>query len=216
MEPFGRYHLAESLGVADAAEVYRAYSVAGSIVRPVRLKREVLHPPPRAVEEEATLISRLAHPNVESFVDAGEQSGYTFLALAWVPGRPLSALIEAARARNLSFDLHAALYVMIQTLQGLAHAHEQSDGKGGLLGIVHRDLGPHAIQIGYAGQVMVGSFGYAQYRGRTTPTPAPRPLGAALPLREPGARFGRLHRSPLRHLQRWPVALRVVGGAAGL
>ncbi|MBK6687231.1 MAG: serine/threonine protein kinase [Deltaproteobacteria bacterium] len=173
MEPFGRYHLAESLGVADAAEVYRAYSVAGSIVRPVRLKREVLHPPPRAVEEEASLVSRLAHPNVESFVDAGEQSGYTFLALAWVPGRPLSALIEAARARNLSFDLHAALYVMIQALQGLAHAHEQSDGRGGLLGIVHRDLGPHAIQIGYAGQVMVGSFGYAQYRGRTTPTPAP-------------------------------------------
>lgn len=173
MEPFGRYHLAESLGVADAAEVFLAYSVAGTIVRPVRLKREVLHPPPRAVEEEAALLARLSHPNVEAFVDAGEQSGYTFLTMAWVPGRPLSALIEAARARGLAFDLHAALYVMIQALQGLAHAHEQSDGRGGLLGIVHRDVGPHAIHVGYSGQVLVGGFGYAQYRGRLTSAPIP-------------------------------------------
>lgn len=85
---------------------------------------------------EAKSSSRLRHPNIIQIIDFGKESDdLLFLAMEFVPGRPLSDIIE----EEFPLSAKRIASIMMQALYGLeeAHAHE----------IVHRDLKPDNLMI---------------------------------------------------------------------
>jgi eukaryotic-like serine/threonine-protein kinase len=182
-EALGRYMLAKDPTARDAAHVHRGYQIlGGQAVRPVTIKR-LPAPQQRSPElmslflEEGRTTARFEHANIVALLDMDRFEGEWFLAFERVQGQDLATVVKKAKLRGVNIDPHTALYLAIQVLQGLSHAHERTDPDGNMLGIVHRDVCPENILIGYGGEVKLTGFTYAKVRGRTNPPQpgAPRP-----------------------------------------
>jgi serine/threonine-protein kinase len=112
-------------------------SAAGDATARARLLREARH------------ASALNHPNVCTIYEVGEAEGQAFVAMEYVEGRVLSALIPP---RGLPAE--AVLRYGMQISEALAHAHER--------GIVHLDLKSANIIITPEGRAKVLDFGLAK------------------------------------------------------
>ena len=99
---------------------------------------------------EAKSVARLSHPNVVGVYDQGADGQYLYLAMEYVPGRTLRALL---RERGW-LPWQEALSVIDPVLAGLAAAHQA--------GIVHRDVKPENVLITTDGRVKVVDFGLAR------------------------------------------------------
>ena len=111
--------------------------------------------------EEASLASRLQHPNVAATLDLGDQDGTLYMAMEWVDGEPLTVVFEEARRKTV-IPLAIAVNLIGQACQGLHAAHESRNEEGAPLGIVHRDISPQNVMVTYAGIVKLVDFGIAK------------------------------------------------------
>jgi serine/threonine-protein kinase len=116
--------------------------------------------------DEASLASRIRHPNVAQILDLGEEAGVLFLVMDWVDGEPLSAVLKAASRDRGSIPLPITVRIISQAAAGLHAAHELRDESGNLLGLVHRDASPQNILVTFDGVVKVVDFGIAKAAGR--------------------------------------------------
>lgn len=108
--------------------------------------------------DEARLAARLSHPNVVHTYEVGCQEGQPFIAMEFVEGPSLSRLRRVPGGLPLPLHLH----IMTGVLAGLHHAHELKDFSGSSLAVVHRDVSPQNVLVGYDGQVKVVDFGIAK------------------------------------------------------
>ena len=122
--------------------------------------------------DEASIASRLTHENIARIWDVGEVQGAHFIALEYVAGQPLGAVIDRSAARKVPIPLPVIVHIVGAVAQGLAHAHAQRDASGRPLDIVHRDVSPHNILIGYSGSVKLIDFGIAKAEGKLSRTQA--------------------------------------------
>src|SRR6185369_4208853 len=111
--------------------------------------------------DEASLASRVRHPNAVEILDLGEQDGVLFLAMEWIDGIPLNQLMKAAK-RKTGVPTTVATRIVIQACAGLHAAHELTDAKGKLIGLVHRDISPQNILVTFDGVAKVVDFGVAK------------------------------------------------------
>src|SRR3954449_541527 len=88
---------------------------------------------------EAGYASSLRHPNVLEVYDAGEQDGVLFIAMQYVEGEDLKALL----VREGRLDARRAVGILGQVASALDAAHST--------GLMHRDIKPGNVMIG-AGQ----------------------------------------------------------------
>src|SRR5258706_13869901 len=77
--------------------------------------------------------ARLQHPNIVTIYELGEHEGSPYMALELLEGIDLQRAIED----GIRPDPKVTLPIVLQTLAGLGHAHEN--------GIVHRDVKPSNI-----------------------------------------------------------------------
>jgi serine/threonine-protein kinase len=117
--------------------------------------------------EEATLAAQIHHPNVVGIMDFGEHAGTLFLAMEWVEGEPINAIVAEASKRG-GLPMAVAINVIGQACKGLHAAHELRDEAGQLLGVVHRDISPQNIIVGYSGTAKVLDFGIAKATARSS------------------------------------------------
>jgi serine/threonine-protein kinase len=110
---------------------------------------------------EASLASRIRHPHAVEILDLGEQDGVLFLAMEWIDGVPLNQLMRTAK-RHGGVPSTVATRIVMQASAGLHAAHELTDGKGKLIGLVHRDISPQNILVTYDGVAKVVDFGVAK------------------------------------------------------
>jgi len=103
----------------------------------------------RHFREEALVLAKLNHPNIEAVYEFGSQEGTDFLVMEYVPGRTL-----AQRLAGGSLTEKDVLTLGMQIAAALQEAHER--------GIVHRDLKPANIAITARGQAKVLDFGLAK------------------------------------------------------
>jgi serine/threonine protein kinase len=111
--------------------------------------------------DEASLASRIQHPNVVEVLDLGEQDGVLFIAMEWLDGVPLNQLMKAAKIAS-GIPLDVAVHFLTHAAEGLHAAHELRDDRGQSIGLVHRDVSPQNIIVGYDGFTKMVDFGLAK------------------------------------------------------
>jgi serine/threonine-protein kinase len=165
LEPvaFGRYTLLAVLGRGSHGEVYFAQERGADA--PCVLKTLVdggLRDSERSrrFEREAQLAARLDHPNIARLTDAGFEGERFYIASEFIAGKELRELLQTA-GPEVPLSLEVAVSVVLGVLDGLAHAHDLLSAEGQPLGVVHRDLSPRNILLGFDGRVKVIDFGVA-------------------------------------------------------
>ena len=113
----------------------------------------------RELAEEATIGSRLNHPNIVRTHDFFARDGRLVLVQEHVGGVTLAELLASLRARQERLSDPAALYIAVAVLEALAHAHAWVAPSGERSPIVHPRLDPNAIALGKDGAVKLGGFG---------------------------------------------------------
>ncbi len=110
--------------------------------------------------EEATIAAQIHHPNVVTTVELGDEAGLLYLVMEWVDGESLSMVGKAAGDTGIPMPI--AVNLIGQVCKGLNAAHELRDDSGNLLGVVHRDISPQNILVGYDGTAKLVDFGIAK------------------------------------------------------
>jgi serine/threonine protein kinase len=163
----GRYQVLRPLAKGGMAEVLLARSIGiKGFERFVVLKRILLqHENEHSIEmflDEARLVAGLHHRNVVQVHDIGEEEGKYFFAMEYVHGEDVRALLRAAKDKKQQIPIEHVLAIVTAAATGLHYAHEQKGPDKKPLGIVHRDISPGNILIGFDGSVKVVDFGIAK------------------------------------------------------
>ncbi len=172
---FGNYTLLKKIAQGGMAEIFLAQSQkTGQICALKRILPHLAHEEGfiRMFIDEARIVENLDHPNVAGIVDNGKVEGYYYLAMEYVEGHSLLALSDRARSMKIPLPRGLLAFVIAELCGGLAHAHAARDSKGRHLAIVHRDVTPQNVMIGYDGAVKLIDFGVAKARARLTQTEA--------------------------------------------
>jgi len=172
--PFGRYQLLERLAVGGMAELYRARSVASAGVSKTVVVKKILpafagqRDFVRMFVNEAKIAVSLSHGNIAQVFDFGEVDSEYYLAMEYVRGQPLSKVIRRAHALGLPWiPEEYAVFTAVEMCKGLHYAHTRADEAHRPLHIIHRDVSPQNVIIGYEGEVKIVDFGIARARGAT-------------------------------------------------
>ena len=120
--------------------------------------------------DEARIAGFLRHPHIVSVIDVGTDADGPYLVMDFVDGTSVSGLLRKVSQRNRSVPLSVALRLIMQAAEGLHAAHELRDPDGRPLQLVHRDVSPQNILLGYDGYARVTDFGIAKALGRSTQT----------------------------------------------
>lgn len=120
--------------------------------------------------DEAWMTAALKSPNVISVAAWGNDAEGMFLAVELVRGVSLSRLVKEAQENKEPFAERTVAFLGSQICAGLAAAHGLRGPDGSLLGLVHRDLTPGNILVGFDGSVKIADFGIAKAEERITHT----------------------------------------------
>jgi serine/threonine protein kinase len=179
----GKYVLDERIAVGGMAEVW-AGRVEGpqGFSKPVALKfiLESFAGDPeleRLFVNEARIAAQLQHANLVTVFDfdkvgTGQEPGLAgryYIAMERVEGQDLRRLAEAAKRAGYLFPIGVALHLAGEALKALRYVHERRD-HGRSLDLVHRDVSPHNVLVGYSGEVKLSDFGIAKTRAHSART----------------------------------------------
>lgn len=148
----GPYLVERQLGAGGMGEVYLAYSVAGEpvAVKVIRPDRTDPHTRSRFEREAAIARTISGTGRVARFIDADPFAEQPWLAMDYVPGRPLSDVVKDQGP--LSTPLVASLGALLA--EGLSAVHGA--------GLVHRDLKAQNVILGDFGPVII-DFGLGAF-----------------------------------------------------
>jgi serine/threonine-protein kinase len=123
--------------------------------------------------DEARVQAQLNHPGVAQVLEAStDENGEPYTVVEHVEGRSLADVRQRAIQLGAKMGWPEATAMAIEMANALAHVHERAGTDGTPLGIVHRDLSPQNVMIGYAGEVKLIDFGTARGQNRRCHTVA--------------------------------------------
>jgi serine/threonine-protein kinase len=93
-----------------------------------------------------------------------------YLVMDYVEGDSLAGLMRAAKAAKMRMPLPIVARILTDTLSGLHAAHELTDDRGNLVGLVHRDCTPQNVLIGTDGVSRLSDFSVAKAADRAVRT----------------------------------------------
>jgi len=164
---FGRYRLLELIGRGGMAEVFRAVGPGGSqaasfVIKRIRPDRSDSPSFVQMFCDEARISALLDHPNIVRVFDFGQIDGAYFMAMEYLDGHDLSAVLRAQRARRRPMPPPVAAFVAREAARALEHAHAARLPGGEPGDIVHRDVSPGNVMLLWSGAVKILDFGIAK------------------------------------------------------
>ena len=165
---FGPYVIIDRIGDGGMAEIFLAKMQGYSgFEKLVALKK--IHPRysqnqtfARMLIHEAKLAATLNHFNVVQVHDLGEIQGQVYIAMEYVHGKDLAAVLSNTYRRKERLPIDLALCVATDFVTGLDYAHRVRSPDGDALGIIHRDISPQNVLISNEGEVKLTDFGIAR------------------------------------------------------
>lgn len=171
----GPYRVYEQLGRGGMCQVFRARHIKSSRDCALKVLLDQHLNNPEILDlftMEADLSRLLEHPNLIRTYDAGEAEGRPYIAMELIYGTTLGQLLSAMRKQSLRLPPDFALFVISELLEGLHAMHLATGRNGVLLGLIHRDITPQNVFLGFDGRVILGDFGIVMvkaYGGDATP-----------------------------------------------
>jgi serine/threonine-protein kinase len=171
---FGRYLLVDRVAVGGMAEVFAAVRPGDETAHAYAVKRIL---PTLAEDEElvrmfldeARVQVQLDHPGVVPVHDLGRLDAGYYMAMDYVAGRDLRALLDRSRARGTPLPVSLSAHIAWRVADALDHAHRRRDREGAELRIVHRDVSPANVLLGFDGVARLIDFGITQAAFRKGP-----------------------------------------------
>jgi eukaryotic-like serine/threonine-protein kinase len=178
IQKFGKYHLLKRIAVGGMAEIFvaRREGMEGfhkTIV--IKRIRPHLSEEPAFVNmflNEAKLAAELNHSNIAQIFDLGRIGKSYFIAMEFINGHDMRAIVPQAEKMGISFPLEYSLKIAREVCEGLYYAHRKSDEQGNPLNIVHRDVTPENIMVSFDGEVKILDFGIAKAENLVSETRA--------------------------------------------
>ncbi|ADO75417.1 serine/threonine-protein kinase [Stigmatella aurantiaca] len=164
----GKYRLLKLLATGGMGEVFLARQEGpAGFAKTVVIKRMLPHlgRDPKFVEmflNEARLAAELSHPNIVQIFELGEHGGTYFLAMEFIHGVNLRTLKRRMDERHLEVPAGFAAWICAQALKGLHYAHTLTNEAGASMNVVHRDVSPDNVLVGFNGTVKMVDFGIAK------------------------------------------------------
>src|SRR5512138_164698 len=165
--PFGGFLLVDRVAIGGMAEVFAAvrrgdppgrYYAVKRILPTLAEDRELV----RMFLDEARLVVQLEHPGIVPVHELGKQEAGYYIAMDYVAGRDLRALVDRARTAGERLPVALCAHVAWRVADALDHAHRRRDARGAELRVVHRDVSPANVLVGFDGSVRIIDFGIAQ------------------------------------------------------
>jgi serine/threonine protein kinase/beta-lactam-binding protein with PASTA domain len=181
----GRYKILEMIGGGGMANVYLAHDMIldrDVAVKMLRLDFANDEEFIRRFRREAQSATSLAHPNIVSIYDVGEEDDMYYIVLEYVEGQTLKQYIQ----QNSPVKVETAIEIMRQLTSAISHAHQNH--------IIHRDIKPQNILIDMDGNVKITDFGIAMAMSATSITQTNSVLGSVHYLSPEQARGGMANR----------------------
>ncbi len=176
---FGRLLLLRLLARGGMGDVYLAATTGiegaerACVVKTVR--RDHIHDGSFLARflDEARVQAQLTHPGVAQVLEASnDENGEPYTVVEYVEGRSLADVRQRAVQVGVRIEWPEAVAIALEMAQALAHVHERSGADGTPLGIVHRDLSPQNVMVGFAGELKLIDFGTARGQNRKCHTVA--------------------------------------------
>ena len=156
-ESIGRYKVLEGIGYGAMGAVYKAFDPL--IKRTLAIKTIRLDIPRQSPQyrsfidrfyHEARISGTLSHSNIVTLFDIGEENGIPYLAMEFVDGQTVAALVESGHR----FKPEKVISLASQIASAIDYAH----GKG----VIHRDIKPSNLILHEDDRVKVTDFGIAK------------------------------------------------------
>ncbi|NOZ86263.1 MAG: protein kinase [Deltaproteobacteria bacterium] len=175
---FGRYELLERIAIGGMAQIYRArlHAVEGTSKELV-IKRVLPHLAQNRdfidmFIDEARIAMPLNHGNIVQVFEFGQEGNDYFLAMEYVNGRNLESIMDRLNELGDNMPVHIGLYIASEVAKGLDFAHRFKGQDNRPAGIIHRDVSPQNVLVGFQGQVKLTDFGIAKAKSRIRQTAA--------------------------------------------
>ncbi len=173
---FGPWLLLERVAVGGMAEVFLALRAGEAPRRLYALKRMLTHLAEDAelvtmFLDEARVWAQLAHPSILPVRELGREDGVYYIAYDYLAGKDLRALQQRLRQAGARLPVPVAAHVALRAADALDHAHRRRGARGEALRVVHNDVSPGNVLLGFDGSVRLIDFGIAQAALRDRPGP---------------------------------------------
>jgi serine/threonine-protein kinase len=174
----GRYDLITALATGGMGRIWlaRATGVGGFerqvVIKTLELPRDTIEAEEASAMflDEARLLGLLHHQHLASVFEVGQDDGRYYMVLDYLDGHSAHDVWERASQFGAALPLDFTLTVASAVANGLHHAHTRKGLDGVPLGIVHRDVTPSNVMIGYDGAIQLIDFGIAMAAERKTKT----------------------------------------------
>lgn len=145
-----RYKIIAEIGRGGMARVYRAVdTVLGRQVALKVLAPQLANDPEFSARfrREGKIVAALQHPHIVTLFDVGETDGIQYLAMDFIDGRSIYAVIRERDA--LPGETVAVIIRAVASALDYAHSR----------GAIHRDIKPQNILIDTNGRILLTDFG---------------------------------------------------------
>jgi serine/threonine-protein kinase len=176
VETFGRYELLRKLAAGGMGQVYLARQKGPVGFQKLLVVKRLL---PHLSEDdefiqmfldEARIAALLNHPNIAQIYDLGEVEGTYYIAMEYVHGEAISDVLKRSIQRRGGMPLEFKCRVIADAAAGLDAAHNARSPSGRKLALIHRDVSPQNVLVGFNGSVKIIDFGVAKAANKFSQT----------------------------------------------
>ncbi|MBI4819794.1 MAG: serine/threonine protein kinase [Deltaproteobacteria bacterium] len=163
--PFGPYLLEKNLSRGGMGEVFLAVPRGvrrRCVIKTIRTDLTGDEEFVGRFTDEAKIMVRIVHDNIIRVFDCGKIGPEFYIAMEYVHGRDLGDVLDRAFERGQPLPKELGLYITQGLVRGLDYAHNLKDERGRPMNLVHRDISPQNVLVGFDGSIKLIDFGLAR------------------------------------------------------